>query len=103
MPAAMAQGINGHALGATARDSAVVAPARIVTPRFADLPARGLERDSRGGTSAVTINSSPTVVVNCGEGRGDIEREVMNALRAHREELFDSLRREATRRERAQF
>ncbi len=101
--AEMAPALNGWARAATVRNSAAVAPARLASPKFADLPARGFDRDSRGGTGALTINSSPTVVVNSGEGRGDIEREVMSALRAHREELFDSLRREAARRERAQF
>ena len=101
--AAMAQAMNGRARAATAIHSAVVASALQASPKFADLPTRGPNRELRGGAGAVTINSSPTVVVNAGEGRGDIEREVMSALRAHREELFDSFRREATRRERAQF
>jgi hypothetical protein len=101
--AAMAPAVNGRVRAAAARSSAVAARARLGSPKFADPPARGFERDSRSGAVAVTINSSPTVVVNSGEGRGDVEREVISALRAHREELFDSMRREAARRERAQF
>jgi len=36
-------------------------------------------------------------------GGGDAQRDVIGALRAHREELFDQLKRESARRERAQF
>jgi hypothetical protein len=56
------------------------------------------EGSRRGG---ITINSSPTVVIN-GSG-GAVQHDVIGALRAHREELFDQLKRESARRERAQF
>ncbi len=55
---------------------------------------------SRGG--GITINSSPTVVINSPAG-GAVQHDVIGALRAHREELFDQLKRESARRERAQF
>jgi hypothetical protein len=57
------------------------------------------EGSARGG---ITINSSPTVVIN-GSGGGAVQHDVIGALRAHREELFDQLKRESARRERAQF
>ena len=52
--------------------------------------------------AAITINSSPTVVINTVAG-GAVQHDVIGALRAHREELFDQLKRESARRERAQF
>jgi hypothetical protein len=60
-------------------------------------PNSGIERAS------ITINSSPTVVINAQAAGGDAQRDVIGALRAHREELFDQLKRESARRERAQF
>ena len=51
----------------------------------------------------ITINSSPTVVVNATAAGSSMRRDVIQALRAHREELFDQLKRESARRERAQF
>jgi hypothetical protein len=54
------------------------------------------------GRAAITINSSPTVVIN-GATSGAVRHDVLGALRAHREELFDQLKRESARRERAQF
>jgi hypothetical protein len=54
------------------------------------------------GRAAITINSSPTVVINAAAG-GAVQQDVIGALRAHREELFDQLKRESARRERAQF
>jgi hypothetical protein len=51
---------------------------------------------------AITINSSPTVVINAPVA-SSVRHDLIEALRAHREELFDQLKRESTRRERAQF
>jgi hypothetical protein len=51
----------------------------------------------------ITINSSPTVVINATAAGSNVRHDVIEALRAHREELFDQLKRESTRRERAQF
>jgi hypothetical protein len=61
-------------------------------------------RVSRGGSgrATITLNSSPTVVINAAAG-GAVRDDVIGALRAHREELFDQLKRESARRERAQF
>jgi hypothetical protein len=43
------------------------------------------------------------VIINSGERRSDIERQVEGALRKHREQLFDELKQEAGRRERAEY
>jgi hypothetical protein len=61
----------------------------------------GISND-RSGRAAITINSSPTVVINAPAG-GALQHDVIGALQAHREELFDQLKRESARRERAQF
>jgi hypothetical protein len=55
-----------------------------------------------GGRGGITINSSPTVVIN-GPASGAMQNDVIGALRAYREELFDEMKRESARRERAQF
>ena len=83
--------------------SSMIAPASFSRPEFAE-PMRGVYgQESRSTPGAITINSTPTVVINQGEAAGDIERQVIGALRAHREELFDQFKRESIRRERAQF
>jgi len=63
--------------------------------------ARGPSSSSAG--AGIVINSSPTVVINAPAAGGNVQRDVIGALRAHREELFDQLKRESARRERAQF
>ena len=81
----------------------MLAPARFSRPEFAE-PTRGVYgQESRSTPGTITINSTPTVVINPGEAAGDVERQVIGALRAHREELFDQFKRESIRRERAQF
>ncbi len=81
----------------------MIAPARFSQPEFAE-PTRGVYgQESRSTPGAITINSTPTVVINPGEAAGDVERQVIGALRAHREELFDQFKRESIRRERVQF
>jgi hypothetical protein len=80
----------------------VVPPAGISQREFAR-PSRDAHVSNDGsGRAAITINSSPTVVINSAAG-GAVQQDVMGALRAHREELFDQLKRESARRERAQF
>ncbi len=51
---------------------------------------------------SVIINSSPTVVINSGEP-ADIEYRVLEALRKHRDTLFDQWRTELSKRERTEF
>jgi hypothetical protein len=62
----------------------------------------GRASNDGSGRAGITINSSPTVVINAPAGSA-VQHDVMGALRAHREELFDQLKRESARRERAQF
>ena len=82
----------------------VVPPANLLQRTFAEPSNGNRGRDNRSGGAGITINSSPTVVINgATAGGGDAQRDVLGALRAHREELFDQLRRESARRERAQF
>lgn len=80
----------------------VMPPAAISQREFAP-PSRDAHVSNDGsGRAAITINSSPTVVINSAAG-GAVQQDVMGALRANREELFDQLKRESARRERAQF
>ncbi|HZC45311.1 MAG TPA: hypothetical protein VE243_02485 [Candidatus Acidoferrum sp.] len=80
---------------------AVTPPSSVAQREFAEPLARA---SGRGGNGAgITINSSPTVVINAGAAGGNVQQDVMGALRAHRAELFDQLKRESARRERAQF
>ena len=44
-----------------------------------------------------------TLEINAPAAGGNVERDAIGALRAHREELFNQLKRESARRERAQF
>ncbi len=83
--------------------SSMVAPATLTRPEFAE-PMRGVYgQDSRNAPGSITINSTPTVVINASEASSDVEGQVIGALRAHREELFDQFKRESVRRERAEF
>ena len=81
----------------------MVAPPSLSQREFARLSGNERGLSNNGGRTGVTINSSPTVVINASAAGGNLQREVIGALRAHREELFDQLRRESARRERAQF
>src|ERR1700722_2545152 len=80
----------------------VMPPSGVSTREFArplsDVPVS----NNGSGRAAITIHSSPTVVINSAAG-GAVQHDVIGALRAHREELFDQLKRESARRERAQF
>jgi hypothetical protein len=81
-----------------------IAPANVSQREFAEPSASNRGPGSSSGARAgITINSSPTVVINASAVGGDLQRDVIGALRAHRAELFDQLKRESARRERAQF
>jgi hypothetical protein len=88
---------------APAATRSIIAPPRFSRPEFAEPMRSVYGQESRSTPGAITINSTPTVVINPGEAAGDVERQVIGALRAHREELFDQFKRESIRRERAQF
>ena len=80
----------------------VIPPASVSQREFAQ-PSGNMRVSNYGsGRGGITINSSPTVVINA-PASGAVQHDVIGALRAHREELFDQLKRESARRERAQF
>jgi hypothetical protein len=81
----------------------VVPPSNLSQRMFAEPSGGNRGRDGRSGGAGITINSSPTVVINGPAEGSNAQCDVMGALRAHREELFDQLKRESARRERAQF
>jgi hypothetical protein len=77
---------------------------RFEAPRFADVPARPESYGASGTSlSPITLNSSPTVVVQGGGMPGDIERHIVAALLRHREEIFNQMKHEAAVRERMDF
>jgi hypothetical protein len=80
----------------------VIPPTNISQREFARPSSYGRVSNDGSGRAGITINSSPTVVINAAAG-GAVQHDVIGALRAHREELFDQLKRESARRERAQF
>jgi hypothetical protein len=80
----------------------VMAPGNVSRRDFAQPSSNSRFSSDGGGRTGITINSSPTVVINAPTG-GALQQDVIGALRAHREELFDQLKRESARRERAQF
>jgi hypothetical protein len=80
----------------------VIAPGNVSRRDFAQPSSNGRFSNDGGGRTGITINSSPTVVINAAAG-GALQQDVIGALRAHRDELFDQLKRESARRERAQF
>ena len=95
--------VGKYVAASRAARSSMVAPAGLSIPEFAE-PMRGVYgQESRNAAGSITINSTPTVVINASEGSGDVERQVIAALRAHRDELFDQFKRESVRRERAEF
>jgi hypothetical protein len=81
----------------------VTPPSSATQREFARPMRMANDRNDRATNAGININSSPTVVINAGAAGGNLQRDVISALRAHREELFDQLKRESARRERAQF
>lgn len=80
----------------------VIPPANVSRREFARPSSDGRAPDDGSGRAGITINSSPTVVINAPAGNS-VQHDVIRALQAHREELFDQWKRESERRERAQF
>lgn len=78
-------------------------PSSVLQREFAEPSGNATGPNSSLERARITINSSPTVVINAQAAGGDVQRDVIGALRAHREELFDQMKRESVRRERAQF
>jgi hypothetical protein len=77
------------------------APLSQMAPALTAVPSRGRGAEPERPASVV-INSTPTVVINS-EARSDIEDRVIEALRRHREMLFEQWQREAQRRRRMDF
>ena len=95
--------VGKYVAASRAARSSMVAPASLSRPEFAE-PMRGVYgQESRNAPGSITINSTPTVVINASAASSDVEGQVIGALRAHREELFDQFKRESVRRERAEF
>ncbi len=82
---------------------AVIPPANLSQREFAEPSGNARGPNNSSMRTGITINSSPTVVINAPAAGGNVERDAIGALRAHREELFNQLKRESARRERAQF
>jgi hypothetical protein len=81
-----------------ARPTAIV---KLPAPAPALTVASSRRRGAAPGDSLV-INSMPSIVINA-EAAGDIERQVVEILRRHREMLFEQWQREAQRRQRVEF
>ena len=81
---------------------AVIPPPNFSPREFAEPSGDARGPNNRGVSAGITINSSPTVVISTPTA-GSVERDAIAALRAHRAELFNQLKRESVRRERAQF
>jgi len=58
---------------------------------------------SSSGLRGIVVNYSPTVVINAGSERTDLNRIVMETLERHGHELAAILHREFTKRERSAF
>ena len=100
---AMSTGTRAIVAARAASIHGVAPPSNLSQRMFAEPSGGNRGRDGRSGGAGITINSSPTVVINGPAEGGNAQRDVLGALRAHREELFDQLKRESARRERAQF
>jgi hypothetical protein len=82
---------------------AVIPPANLSKREFVERSGNARGPNNSSVRTGITINSSPTVVINAPAAGDNVERDAIGALRAHREELFNQLKRESARRERAQF
>jgi hypothetical protein len=81
--------------------ASVLAIPMLAAPALAAAPAlpRPVAEVAR---QSLVINSSPTIVINSGES-GEIESRVLEALREHREALFDQWQSELRKRQRTEF
>jgi hypothetical protein len=88
----------------TLRRTAVIATLAappLAAPVLAAIPATRRARDV-SCTPSIVINSTPTVVVKAHQG-SDIEQQVLEALKRHRDELYEQWHREVRRRQRTEF
>lgn len=73
----------------------------LAAPTLAAAPSRQAGIDGTRAASIV-INSSPTVTVNCSD-LDDIQPRILEALRQHREEIYEQWCSEVRRRQRTEF
>ena len=92
-----------HTGTATSLEASILAAPRIDRPEFAEPASVRPSRSAENPSGGISINSSPTVIIHGAQDSGDIERQVVEALRKHREQLFEQMKQEAARRERAVY
>lgn len=80
---------------------AMLAAPLMVAPTPATIPSVRSSIDTSVGASIV-INSTPTIVINSNQP-DDIEQRVLEALRQHRETIFEQWSSELQRRQRTEF
>ncbi len=73
----------------------------LAAPTLAGVPSRRASVDGIGAGSIV-INSSPTITVNCCDA-DDIQPQILEALRQHRETIYQQWCSEVQRRQRTDF
>ena len=73
----------------------------LVAPAMANISS-GQPRLDTAGSATIVINSTPTIVINACQPT-DIEQQIMEALRRHREALYEQLCSELQRRQRTEF
>ncbi len=88
---------------ATSLKPSILAAPRIDRAEFAEPRSLGPSRSAESASGGISINSSPTVIIHSAQDHADIERQVVGALRKHREQLFEQVKQEAARRERALY
>ena len=80
---------------------AMLAAPLLAAPMLAAVPS-GRQRTGTESLASVVINSAPTVVINSNQP-ADIEHQVLEALRQHREAIYEEWHRELRRRQRTEF
>jgi len=89
----------------TLRRTAVIATLAaplLAAPALAAIPAAHRAPGDASCQPSIVINSTPTVVVNSYQS-SDIERQVLEALKQHRDALYEQWHREVRRRQRTEF
>ena len=92
-----------HTGTGTSLKASILAAPRIDRADFAEPASVRPSRSAETASGGISINSSPTVIIHGAQDSGDIERQVVEALRKHREQLFEQMKQEAARRERAVY
>lgn len=74
----------------------------LAAPALAAIPATRRAPGDASCPPSIVINSTPTVVVNSSQS-SDVERQVLEALRQHRDALYEQWSSEVQRRQRTEF